>query len=264
MPGTLVPEEYGSGGLDDYRFQAIVKGGRKRTWLPGLAGGQLIGAIAMTEPGAGSDLQGIRTTTRRDGDVVVLNGQKAFIGGGSKADVVIIVARTDPAGGSKGFSLLLVPSDLPGPACGRTPQGIGLHGHGTSELFFNEVRVPADCLLGTEGRGLARLMERLPLERLSIAVSALAGALAPYDWTHADPTGAAPGAGRRRHGDPEPAGEAQSADPRDVPGTARAAGPVGARRHRASTRAHRLRQTLLRRTRPRHPALDGVGGRTCP
>jgi alkylation response protein AidB-like acyl-CoA dehydrogenase len=150
---------------------------QKQRWLPGFCRGELITAIAMTEPAAGSDLQGIRTTARRDGDDWVLTGSKTFITNGINADLVIVVARTDPdAPGSRGLSLLVVERDMPGFTRGRNLAKIGLKAQDTAELFFDEVRVPAANLLGTENRGFAHLMENLPQERLSIAVGAVAAA----------------------------------------------------------------------------------------
>ena len=129
--------------------------------------GEAVTAIAMTEPGAGSDLQGVRTTARRDADGYVINGAKTYITNGQLADLVIVVARTDPDGGSKGISLILVEAEREGFARGRNLDKIGQHSADTSELFFNDVRVPAANLLGEEGRGFAYLMSELPQERLS-------------------------------------------------------------------------------------------------
>jgi alkylation response protein AidB-like acyl-CoA dehydrogenase len=131
----------------------------------------------MTEPGAGSDLQGIQTTARKDGDGWVLNGSKTFITNGINADLVIVVARTDPdAPGAKGISLLVVERDMPGFTRGRNLEKVGLKAQDTAELFFDDVRVPAENLLGGENRGFYHLMENLPQERLSIAVNAVASA----------------------------------------------------------------------------------------
>ena len=127
---------------------------QKKRWLPGFTSGELITAIAMTEPGAGSDLQGIQTTARKDGDGWVLSGSKTFITNGINADLVIVVAKTDPeASGSKGISLLVVERDMPGFSRGRNLDKVGLKAQDTAELFFDEVRVPAENLLGTENRG---------------------------------------------------------------------------------------------------------------
>ncbi len=139
-----------------------------------MASGECIGAIAMTEPGAGSDLQGIRTAAVRDGDVWVLSGAKTFITNGINSDLVIVVARTDPDAGSRGISLLVAERGMPGFTRGRKLDKIGLHAQDTAELFFDDVQVPAANLLGREGGGFVHLMERLPRERMSIAILALA------------------------------------------------------------------------------------------
>ncbi len=145
---------------------------QKRRWLPGLSNGDLVSAIAMSEPGAGSDLQSIRTTAIRDGDEYVINGSKTFISNGQLADLIVVVAKTDPAEGAKGISLLVVEADkVTGFRRGRKLDKIGLDAQDTSELFFDDVRVPADNLLGgTEGRGFAQLMAELPRERMIIAL----------------------------------------------------------------------------------------------
>jgi long-chain-acyl-CoA dehydrogenase len=154
-------------------------------WVPDLCAGEKIGAIAMTEPGTGSDLQGIRTTARRDGDNWVLNGAKTFITNGNQADMVLVVARTDadPAARSRAFSLLVVERGMPGFTRGRKLDKIGLNSQDTAELFFDDVVVPAGNVLGEVGRGLPYLMSHLPLERLGIAVAACAGARAALGWT---------------------------------------------------------------------------------
>ncbi|TDC54255.1 acyl-CoA dehydrogenase [Actinomadura sp. KC345] len=147
---------------------------QRREWLPRMAGGEVVTAIAMTEPGAGSDLQRIRTRAERDADEYVINGAKTFITNASQADLVIVAARTDPDAGSRGISLLLVESDRDGFRRGRVLDKIGQRGQDASELFFDGVRVPASNLLGdTEGRGFAQLMGQLPQERLTIAVTAV-------------------------------------------------------------------------------------------
>ncbi|QRI79203.1 MULTISPECIES: acyl-CoA dehydrogenase family protein [Rhodococcus] len=212
--GLAVPEAYGGAGVTDYRFRCVVAEEIARTgvtsfgagmslqddvalpylidlgteeqtqrWLPGMAAGELIGAIAMTEPGTGSDLQGVKTTAVRDGDDWILTGQKTFITNGIHADLVIVVARTDPSAGARGFSLLVVERGMPGFTRGRKLQKVGLAGQDTAELSFDQVRVPGSNLLGTEGKGFLHLMEHLPLERLSIAVASLTGARAAYEWT---------------------------------------------------------------------------------
>jgi acyl-CoA dehydrogenase len=147
---------------------------QKRRWLPRLATGDLIGAIAMTEPSAGSDLQGIRTTGKRSGNGYVLNGQKTFITNGQLANLIIVVAKTDPALGAKGISLFIVEADgLEGFRRGRNLDKIGLKANDTSELFFDGVRLDAESLLGhEEGQGFYMLMEQLPQERLLIALHA--------------------------------------------------------------------------------------------
>ncbi|MBQ9052860.1 acyl-CoA dehydrogenase family protein [Rhodococcus sp. (in: high G+C Gram-positive bacteria)] len=212
--GLSVPEEFGGSGVTDYRFRCVVSEEiartattsfgqsvtlqddiaipyikdlgteeQKRRWLPGMAAGELIGAIAMTEPGAGSDLQGVKSTAVRDGDHWILNGQKTFITNGIHSDLVIVVARTDPSAGSRGFSLLVVERGMEGFSRGRKLHKVGLASQDTAELVFENVRVPATNLLGAEGRGFVHLMERLPLERLSIAVNAIAAARSAFGWT---------------------------------------------------------------------------------
>jgi acyl-CoA dehydrogenase len=148
---------------------------QRRRWLPKLASGEYVGAIAMSEPGAGSDLQGMRTTAVRDGDGYVINGQKTFISNGQLADFIIVAAKTDPKAGSKGISLFVVIADTPGFRRGRKLDKMGMEAQDTSELFFDDVRVPADALIGLEeGRGLKQLMAELPKERLIIAIGAAA------------------------------------------------------------------------------------------
>lgn len=145
---------------------------QKHRWLPGLSNGDLVSAIAMSEPGAGSDLQSIRTTAIRDGNDYVINGSKTFISNGQLADLIVVVAKTDPAEGAKGISLLVVEADkVAGFRRGRKLDKIGLDAQDTSELFFDDVRIPADNLLGgIEGRGFAQLMAELPRERMIIAL----------------------------------------------------------------------------------------------
>jgi len=155
----------------------------KRKYLPPMAAGEMIGAIAMTEPGAGSDLQGIRTTAVRDGDCYVLNGAKTFITNGSHCDLVIVVARTAPGGGAKGMSLLVVDTGMAGFAKGRRLKKIGLKAQDTGELFFDNVRVPVENLLGEENGGFACLMNELPWERLQVAITAVAQMEAAIGWT---------------------------------------------------------------------------------
>lgn len=203
--GFNMPEEYGGGGSDDFRFNAVIneefaKWGnvvpalslqndvvgpyfstlandeQKKRWLPGIINGEIIVAIAMTEPGAGSDLAGIRTSAVRDGDDWILNGSKTFISSGINCDLVVVVARTDPAAGHKGFTLLVVEREMAGFTRGRKLDKMGLPSQDTAELHFDNVRVPAANVLGAEGRGFYHLMHNLPSERLSIAISAVAGA----------------------------------------------------------------------------------------
>ncbi len=199
--GFQLPEKYGGGGTDDYRynvvlveemtrrgvygpafslfndmiapyFQASITTEQAERWLPGLCSGELIAAIAMTEPGAGSDLQGIRTSAVDAGDHYVLNGQKTFISNGILSDLVIVVARTDSAAGHQGISLLVVERGMEGFERGRNLDKIGQHAQDTAELFFSDVRVPKQNLLGAEGSGFVQLMTNLSQERLSMAVSA--------------------------------------------------------------------------------------------
>ena len=146
---------------------------QKDKWLPRCAAGETIMAIAMTEPGTGSDLKSIRTTARREGDEYVINGSKTFISNGLLSDLVIVVAKTDPQGqGSKAMSLILVEADRPGFRRGRKLDKVGQHAADTAELFFDDVRVPASNLLGEEGKGMYALMQELPQERFCIAVGA--------------------------------------------------------------------------------------------
>ena len=210
--GTDVPEQYGGGGVADFRYNCVVgeeltRAGasgvgftlhndvmapyllhltteeQKARWLPPFVRGEMITAIAMTEPGAGSDLQGLRTTARRDGDAWVLSGSKTFITNGVLADLVLVVARTDPDAGSRGFSLLAVERGMRGFERGRNLEKVGLKAQDTAELFFDEVRVPSRNLVGREGGGFVHLMENLPQERLSIAVGAVAGAAHVFELT---------------------------------------------------------------------------------
>ncbi len=154
---------------------------QKRHWLPRMISGETPTAIAMTEPGAGSDLQGIRTTARRDGDHYVVNGSKTYITNGQHAELTIVVAKTDASLGAKGVSLILVEAEREGYARGRNLDKIGFHSQDTSELFFADVRVPVTNCLGGEGMGFAYLMNQLPQERLSIACAAQAAAQRAFD-----------------------------------------------------------------------------------
>lgn len=155
----------------------------KSTYLPKLASGEMIGAIAMTEPAAGSDLQGVRTTAVRDGDHYVLNGSKIFITNGFLADVVIVVAKTDPSKGAKGTSLLLVDTTMPGFTKANPLKKAGMKAQDTCELYFDNVRVPLQNLIGEENNGFIYLMQELPWERLQIAIGAIASAEAAIEWT---------------------------------------------------------------------------------
>jgi acyl-CoA dehydrogenase len=205
-----VPDDYGGGG-GDFRHEAVLyeelnrrgisgfgqgvhsiaahyvlnygSEEQKQRWLPRMARGELIGAIAMTEPGAGSDLKGIRTRAVRDGDDYVVNGSKIFITNGSIATILMLVVRTDPGDRSRGLSILMVETEgLEGYRVGRVLDKMGMTAQDTSELYFEDVRVPADCLLGgAEGKGMHQLMGDLPYERLTIAlggVAAMEGAVA--------------------------------------------------------------------------------------
>lgn len=162
-------------------FERLGTPEQRAKYLPGMVSGDIITAIAMTEPGAGSDLQGIRTTARKDGNHLIINGSKTYITNGQNADVVIVVAKTDPDKGAKGISLVLVDADTPGFERGRNLDKIGQNSADTSELFFNDCRVPMTNILGTEGMGFVHLMEELPQERLSIAVGAQAAAQRAFD-----------------------------------------------------------------------------------
>ena len=160
---------------------------QKQTYLPKLASGEMVGAIAMSEPAAGSDLQGVKTTAIRQADgSYLLNGSKTFITNGWHADLVIVVAKTDPAAGAKGTSLFLIEQGMPGFEKGKRLKKLGMKAQDTSELFFDNVKVPAENLLGGaafEGKGFICLMEQLPWERLQIAIGAVAAAQAAIDWT---------------------------------------------------------------------------------
>jgi alkylation response protein AidB-like acyl-CoA dehydrogenase len=160
---------------------------QKKKYLPRLATGEMVGAIAMSEPAAGSDLQGVKSTAIKQADgSYLLNGSKTFITNGWHADLVIVVAKTDPGAGAKGTSLLLVERGMPGFEKGKRLKKLGMKAQDTSELFFDNVKVPADQLLGgpaMEGRGFICLMEQLPWERLQIAIGAVAAAQAAIDWT---------------------------------------------------------------------------------
>lgn len=210
-----MPEAYGGSGADKLysvvQMEELARGGfsgigyglhseivapyilhygteaQKRKYLPKLASGEMVGAIAMSEPAAGSDLQGVKTTAIKQADgSYLLNGSKTFITNGWHADLVVVVAKTNPAAGAKGTSLLLVERGMPGFTVGKRLKKLGLKAQDTSELFFSDVSVPADMLLGGEAHencGFICLMEQLPWERLQIAITAVASAQAAIDWT---------------------------------------------------------------------------------
>ena len=213
---TSMPEEYGGAGADKLfsviEMEELGRSGfsgigyslhseivapyllhygteaQKKKFLPKFASGELVSAIAMSEPAAGSDLQGIKTKAIRDGNHYVLNGSKTFITNGWHADLVIVVAKTNPAAGAKGTSLLLVERGMPGFETGKRLKKIGLKAQDTAELFFNDVKVPLENLLGGEAfenRGFICLMEQLPWERLQIAITAISSAQAAIEWTTA-------------------------------------------------------------------------------
>lgn len=156
---------------------------QKRRWLPGMVSGEVIAALGMTEPGAGSDLKAIRTRAVRDGDEYVINGQKVYISNGQLCDVIVLACKTDPEAGARGMSFILVESDRPGFVRGRNLAKIGLKAQDTSELFFNDVRVPASNLLGKEGGAFAMAMHKLAEERLAIAISAITTVETAIGWT---------------------------------------------------------------------------------
>ena len=209
-----VPEEHGGAGADDFRFNVVVNeetqrigaGGvtlgltlhndvalpyfldhttpeQRRRWLPGIASGDLLTAIAMTEPGMGSDLAGLQTKAVRQGDHYVVSGSKTFITNGINADLVITAVRTDATQRHGGISLLVIERDTPGFERGRNLDKLGLHAQDTAELFFHDVEVPVDNLLGAEGQGFAQMVSHLPQERLSIAVTAVGASRAALGWT---------------------------------------------------------------------------------
>jgi alkylation response protein AidB-like acyl-CoA dehydrogenase len=209
-----VPEEHGGAGVDDFRFNLIIseeiqragvagsglgitlhndiclpyllKGTteeQKARWLPGVVTGELITAIAMTEPTIGSDLAGMRTSAIRDGDHYVVNGSKTFITNGINADLVITAVKTDPSERHKGMSLLMVEAGMAGFERGRNLEKVGLHAQDTAELFFQDVSVPVDNRLGDEGTGFFQLVDKLPQERLSVAMAGVAAADQALAWT---------------------------------------------------------------------------------
>jgi alkylation response protein AidB-like acyl-CoA dehydrogenase len=212
--GMEVPEEFGGGGVSDFRFNVVIaeelqradvnaaglgitlhndicmpyflhqaSDEQKRRWLPGICAGELIAAVAMTEPGIGSDLASMSTTAVRDGDHYVVNGSKTFITNGINADLVITAVKTDPAQRHRGMSLLVVERDSPGFERGRNLDKVGMHAQDTAEIFFSDARVPVENLLGDEGTGFLQLVANLPQERLSIAVTAVAASRASFERT---------------------------------------------------------------------------------
>ncbi|TCJ00637.1 acyl-CoA dehydrogenase family protein [Aeromicrobium sp. IC_218] len=210
--GFMMPEEHGGGGIHDFRFNAIISeelarigasgvgfvlhtdlvssyllalanDEQRARWFPPFCTGEIISAIAMTEPGTGSDLQSIATTAVRDGDHYVLNGAKTFISNGILADLVIVAAKTDPSAGAMGVSLIVVERGMAGFERGRNLDKMGLKAQDTAELFFDDVRVPVENLLGQEGHGFIYLMQNLPQERLAISVGAMAATRAILDMT---------------------------------------------------------------------------------
>lgn len=212
--GMAVPEAFGGGGVEDFRFNAVIveevmaadafasgmcitlhndvvlpyflelcDDAQKERWFPGLVSGELMSAIAMTEPGAGSDLAGITTTAIRDGDTYVVNGSKTFITNGINADLIVTAVKTDPTQRHSGMSLLVIEEGMEGFSRGRNLEKIGLHAQDTAELFFDDVRVPVGNLLGVEGQGFDYLMSNLPQERLSLATGSVAHAETAFGWT---------------------------------------------------------------------------------
>lgn len=206
-----IPEEYGGMGVD-FLYSAVVieeqarlgltgvgfslhsdivapyilhygSEEQKQYYLPKLVSGELVTAIAMTEPGTGSDLQGVKTTAVLDGDEYVINGSKTFITNGWLADLVVVVAKTDAKAGAKGISLFLVDAKTPGFSKGKRLEKVGMKAQDTSELFFQDVRIPKANLLGKEGMGFVYLMQELPQERLTVGVGAIASAEAALKWT---------------------------------------------------------------------------------
>ena len=212
--GMAIPDEFGGGGVSDFRFNVVIgeemmrgnafgsglcitlhndvvlpyfielcSDSQKKRWFPGLASGQLMSAIAMTEPGAGSDLAGIQTTAIRDGDHYVVNGSKTFITNGINSDLIVTAVKTDPSQRHAGMSLLVIEDGFDGFSRGRNLDKIGLHAQDTAELFFDDVHVPVENLLGEEGRGFIHLVDNLPQERLSLTAGSIAHAQVAFDWT---------------------------------------------------------------------------------
>jgi alkylation response protein AidB-like acyl-CoA dehydrogenase len=214
MLAMSVPESFGGSGVDDFRFNQILveevayagvvgsglgltlhndiclpyflsycSDEQRARWLPGISDGSLITALAMTEPGIGSDLASMGASARRDDGHYVVNGTKTFITNGINADLVITALKTDPAERHRGISLMVIERGMEGFERGRNLDKIGMHAQDTAELFFNDVRVPGENLLGQEGQGFAYLVSNLAQERLSIAIAGVAAAQAALDWT---------------------------------------------------------------------------------
>jgi alkylation response protein AidB-like acyl-CoA dehydrogenase len=209
-----VPEQFGGAGMEDFRYSLVVveelcaadllphglgmtlhtdvclpyfleytNSEQQERWLPGIASGELITAVAMTEPGIGSDLASMTTTAVRDGDTYVINGSKTFITNGINADLVLVAAKTDPTQKHKGISIIVVERGMEGFERGRNLEKVGMHAQDTAELFFTDVRVPVANRVGEEGEGFLLLVKNLPQERLSIAMTGVAHARAMLDWT---------------------------------------------------------------------------------
>ena len=209
-----VPEQYGGAGIDDFRYSLIITeelcaadllphglgmtlhtdvclpyfldyctDEQKARWLPGIASGELITAVAMTEPGIGSDLASMTTSAIRDGDTYVVNGSKTFITNGINADLVLVAAKTDPSQKHKGMSIMVLERGMDGFERGRNLDKVGMHAQDTAELFFTDVRVPVENRIGEEGEGFMLLVKNLPQERLSIAATGIAHARAMLTWT---------------------------------------------------------------------------------
>jgi alkylation response protein AidB-like acyl-CoA dehydrogenase len=212
--GYHVPEQYGGGGVNDYKFGAIMQeevsetgligsangitlhndivlpyyltlgtNDQKSRWLPGMVSGELIGALAITEPNTGSDVAGVRTSAVRKGDVYIVNGSKTFITNGINSDLVITTVRTDPDAGHKGFTLLVLERGMKGFERGRNLSKLGMHAQDTAELSFTDVEVPVENRLGEEGMGFVYLMQNLAQERLGMAVGGVKVASAAVQWT---------------------------------------------------------------------------------
>jgi len=209
-----VPEEFGGAGMTDFRYSQVIAEelcaadllphglgltlhtdvclpyfldyadeDQQARWLPGIASGELVTAVAMTEPGIGSDLASMTTTAIRDGDTYVLNGSKTFITNGINADLVLVAAKTDPSQRHSGISIVVVERGMEGFERGRNLEKVGMHAQDTAELFFNDVRVPVENRIGAEGEGFLLLVKNLPQERLSIALAGVAHARAMLTWT---------------------------------------------------------------------------------